>query len=239
LSRKGPAVRPRSPARSVSIIIPTLNEEKNLPKVLSDVQNFSRKSKRKIELIIVDGHSSDRTVALARRAGARILYDSIGKGSAIIAGIFAARAPVLVIMDADCSHTADELPELISRVEKSADICMGSRFMPGGGSDDITRLRYLGNKFFVCLVNILWGTKYTDLCYGYRSMRTRAAREMRLTSKGFGIETEISIKSAKAGLRTVEIPSWEKLRLHGESRLKTFRDGFIILKTIAREFFAR
>ncbi len=217
-------------------MIPTINEERNLPRVLSDVRSFSKRSGRRTEIIIVDGHSKDGTVAIARRAGARVIFDSVGKGSAIIAGLGACQAPVIVIMDADCSHTADELPVLISKVESGGyDVCMGSRFMRGGGSEDITPLRYVGNKLFVALVNLFWGTRYTDLCYGYRSMRRSAVGRLALSSKGFGIETEISIRCAKAGLRTIEVPSTEKPRLHGESRLGTFKDGFLILKTIVRE----
>lgn len=226
-----------SESRRASIVIPTLNEAKNLSVLLPQLR--ASPVGRKAELIIVDGHSGDGTARVAKRHGARVIYDSVGKGSAIIAGMRAARGDVIIIMDADLSHATEELDELVARIRSGCDVCMGSRFMPGGGSGDITLLRFLGNKFFIALVNLIWGTRYTDLCYGYRSFSRSAARLMRLTSTGFGIETEISIKCAKMGLRTIEIPSYEKPRLHGESNLSTFGDGWIVLKTIVSEALSR
>jgi glycosyltransferase involved in cell wall biosynthesis len=222
--------------RNVSIVIPTLNEERNLPRVFADLGKIRGRLR---EILIVDGYSKDRTISIARKSGARVIFDKIGKGSAVRKGLSAARGDVIVIMDADCSHTADELPALIKGVEEGNDVCMGSRFMRGGKSDDITFFRYLGNKFFVFLVNLFWGTHYTDLCYGYRSFSRSAARRLRLRSAGFGIETEISIKCAKLRMRTSEVPSYEKTRLFGASNLQTFRDGWLILRTIFSEAFPR
>lgn len=218
----------------ISIIIPTLNEEKNLPYVLSDIKNSL---KEKYELILVDGYSKDGTVEIGQKEGARIIYDDKGKGSALKKGMRSAKGDIIVMMDADCSHRGNELNLLIEGIKSGYDVCMGSRFIQGGGSEDITPLRVLGNKFFVFLVNSIWRMNYSDLCYGYRSFRRSAIRKLELESEGFGIETEISIKSAKKKLKVLEIPSFEKSRLHGKGGLRTFRDGWIILKTIAREIF--
>ena len=95
--------------------------------------------------------------------------------------------------------------------------------------------RKLGNKFFVFLVNLIWGMHYSDLCYGYRSFRKSCIRKLSLREDRFGIETEIAIKAAKKKLRVLEVPSFEKGRVAGEGKLKTFRDGFSILRTILRE----
>jgi len=229
----------RKPPR-LSIVIPTLNEERNLPRVLEDISKSVREKSR--EIIVVDGHSRDGTVRIAKSKGARIIYDSIGKGAAIKKGLLASRGRTIVIMDADFSHSAEEINGMVERIEKGGfDVAMGSRFMPGGGSGDITVLRFLGNKFFVSLVNLVWRTRYTDLCYGYRAFSRKAARILspKLASGGFGIETEISILAAKKRMRICEVPSYEKLRLHGEGNLRTFRDGFIILRTIAKEAFSK
>jgi hypothetical protein len=85
---------------------------------------------------------------------------------------------------------------------------------------------------FVTLVNLIFGTHYSDLCYGYRSMTREAVNKLRLSSVGFGIETEINIKAKKAGLRVLEVPSYEKRRSFGNGNLRAFRDGYAILKTI-------
>lgn len=213
----------------VSVVIPTLNEEENLPTVLSEIPKYID------ELIIVDGHSADKTVEIAKRFGANIIYDDKGKGSAIRKGLKEAKGDIVIMMDADCSHASNEIGLLIEGIKAGFDVCMGSRFIQGGGSEDITLLRKLGNKFFVFLVNVLWNMHYSDLCYGYRSFRRSAIEKLELESDGFGIETEISIKVAKKKLKVLEIPSFEKSRKSGEGKLRTFSDGWRILKRIIVE----
>ena len=90
-------------------------------------------------------------------------------------------------------------------------------------------------NFFVFLINLIWKAKYTDLCYGYRAFRKGVWERLNLRSKGFGIETEISIRAVKKKMKVLEIPSFEKKRKFGEGKLKTLKDGFQILKTILRE----
>jgi len=226
----------------VSIVIPTLNEEKNLARLLEEVKRFfSKRSDLSYEIIVVDGHSTDRTVAIARKHGCKVLFDDRGKGSALRKGMRAAKGEIIVTMDADLSMRAVELGMLIEAIRAGYDVAMGSRFIQGGGTEDMPWYRVLGNKFFVFLVNLFWRTKYSDLCYGYRSFSKRAVKRLlrHLTCDGFGIETEISIKAAKLRLRTVEIPSFEKPRKYGKGKLRTFRDGWRILKTIIKELFER
>ncbi len=101
--------------------------------------------------------------------------------------------------------------------------------------DDMPWVRKLGNKFFVSMVNLIWGTHYTDLCYGYRSFKKKMFEKLKLKSKGFSIETEMAIKVAKKGFNVLEVPSFEKAREAGEGKLRTFRDGWFILKKIIEE----
>jgi len=213
----------------ISVVIPTKNEEKNLPTVLKELPKYIS------EIIVVDGHSTDNTVKIAKRYGAKVLYENIGKGYALRRGMEAARGDIIITMDADCSHRCVEIGLLVEAIKSGFDIVMGSRFIQGGGTEDMPWLRVAGNKMFVRLVNVLWGTNYSDLCYGYRAFRKTALKKLQLKSDGFGIETEIAIKAAKKHLRTIEIPSYEKVRNHGEGKLQTFTDGFKILKTILNE----
>jgi len=216
----------------ISIIIPTYMEEKNIGLTIKSIKKEMKKIGKKYEIIVVDKYSKDKTTKIAKRLGAKVLYDEFGKGSALIKGFNSAKGNVLISMDADLSNRAEELPLLIDAVENNFDACFGSRFILGGKTEDMSLLRKIGNKFFVMLVNLLYKTKYTDLCYGYRSFKKSALKKMELKEKGFGIETEMSIKAVKKGLKVMEIPSFEKKRLHGNSNLKTFKDGFVILKTI-------
>jgi len=221
--------------QKISIVIPTLNEEENLPAVLEDLKSTLERHDLEAEIIIVDGCSQDRTVEIAQSYGAHVICRPGGKGYALRLGIAAAKQEIIVMMDADCSHIAEEIPQMVKGIEDGCDICMGSRFMAGGDSEDITPLRRFGNQFFISLVNLIWGTKYTDLCYGYRCFRRSCLPRLKTRALGFGIETEIAIRAAKNNLKILELPSFEKNRKHGVGKLRTLQDGYVILKTILRE----
>ncbi|MDE1824239.1 MAG: glycosyltransferase family 2 protein [Candidatus Micrarchaeota archaeon] len=215
---------------SVSIVIPTLNEEKNIGVLIREIKRML--DGRNYEIIIVDGNSADNTAKIASGMGARVLLDDVGKGSALIKGLRTAKGDIVVSMDADLSHEPRELALLIAGVEAGYDICMGSRFIPGGRTEDMTAFRRFGNWVFVTMVNVLFGAHYTDMCYGYRSFRKGIFQKLGLKEEGFGIETEINIKAVKKGLSIIEIPSTEKMRNAGVGKLRTFHDGYVILRTI-------
>ena len=149
----------------VSLIIPTLNEEENLDILLNKI-NKSEIKKSIYEIIIVDGYSTDNTVDIAKKFKTKIIYDKIGKGSALRKGLKEAKGDILITLDADCSHGIEEIEPMINTIKSGFDVCMGSRFMKGGRTKDMTPIRMFGNKFFLFLVNLIWGTNYTDLCYG-------------------------------------------------------------------------
>jgi glycosyltransferase involved in cell wall biosynthesis len=218
--------------RDVSVIIPTLNEEGSIRSVLADVLPAVG------EVIVVDGHSNDKTAEIARAAGAKVFFDSKGKGSALRQGMALSKGSIVIMMDADGSHRLEELSGLISAIRSGSDACFGSRFMQGGGTGDMTLIRKAGNKFFVFLVNLFWGSSYSDLCYGYRGFSRNALQRLKLNCDGFGIETEISIQCAKKRLKVIETPSYEKPREYGKGKLRTARDGFKIFKTILGELLA-
>jgi glycosyltransferase involved in cell wall biosynthesis len=216
----------------VSIVIPTLNEEENLPHVLARLPRGLH------EVIVVDGHSTDRTVAVARRLrpGVRIVMQTgRGKGNALAEGFAVCSGDIVVTLDSDGSTDAREIPRFVAALCNGADFVKGSRFAQGGASSDITRIRKLGNHALSALVNALYGTSYTDLCYGYNAFWTRCLPYMRVDCDGFEVETLINIRIAKAGLVVHEVPSYERNRIHGASNLNAVRDGSRVLRTIARE----
>ena len=216
----------------VSVVIPTLNEEENLPYVLARLPQGLH------ELIVVDGHSTDNTVAVARRLrpDARIVMQTgHGKGNALAAGFAACKGDVVVMLDADGSADAAEIPRFVAALCNGADFVKGSRFAQGGASSDITLTRRVGNRALNALVNALYGTSYTDLCYGYNAFWARCLPYMRVDCNGFEVETLINIRIAKAGLVIHEVPSYERDRIYGRSNLHAVRDGSRVLCTIALE----
>jgi len=216
----------------VSVVIPTLNEEKNLPHV------FARLPEGLHEVIVVDGRSTDATVAVARRLrpDVRVITQpGRGKGNALAAGFAACTGDIVVTMDADGSTDPAEIPRFVAALCNGADFVKGSRFAQGGGSSDITRLRRLGNRALNALVNALYHTSYTDLCYGFNAFWARCLPYMRVDCDGFEVETLVNVRIAKAGLIIHEVPSHERNRIHGQSHLNAMRDGTRVLVTIAFE----
>ena len=216
----------------VSVVIPTLNEERNLPHV------FARLPDGLHEVIVVDGHSTDDTVPVARRLrpDVRVVTQpGSGKGNALAAGFAACTGDVVVSMDADGSTDPAEIPRFVAALCHGADFVKGSRFAQGGSSSDITRTRRLGNRALNALVNALYGTSYTDLCYGFNAFWARCLPYMRVDCDGFEVETLVNVRIAKAGLVIHEVPSYERDRIYGRSNLHAVRDGTRVLRTIAIE----
>ncbi len=216
----------------ISVIIPTLNEAQNLPHV------FARLPDQLHEVIVVDGFSTDGTLDVARalRANTKIvLQQAPGKGDALRCGFEAATGDVIVMLDADGSADPAEIPAFVEALMAGADFAKGTRFRDGGGSSDITPLRRIGNRGLNGVVNLLFGTSYSDLCYGYNAFWRHCLGAMSIDCTGFEVETLINIRIARAGLDIREVPSFERDRIHGQSNLRTFRDGGRVLRTILRE----
>jgi glycosyltransferase involved in cell wall biosynthesis len=189
-------------------------------------------------VILVDGNSHDDTIEAARRAypEIRVLTQSgRGKGDAFRTGFAAVRGNLVVMLDADGSADPAEIPRFVAALESGADFAKGSRFLPGGGSDDITGLRSLGNTCLSGTANLLHGTRFTDLCYGYNAFWARCLPFIALDVPGFEVETLINLRIAGAGMKITEVPSYERDRISGQSNLNTFRDGFRVLGTIFSE----
>ncbi len=217
---------------TVSVIVPAKNEAKNLEHVLPMIPSWVD------EVILVDGHSTDSTVAVARHLmpAIRVInQQGRGKGDALRAGFDAATSDIIVMIDADGSTDPREIPAFVEALVSGADFVKGSRFAQGGGTADMSHLRRLGNWGFTMLVKTLFGGTFTDLCYGYNAFWRRTLPALALDGDGFEIETIMNVRALRAGLTVVEVPSFEAERIHGESNLRTFPDGWRVLKAIGRE----
>lgn len=217
----------------VSVVIPTLNEAKNIKKVFPNIPSFVD------EIVIVDGQSTDGTVETIKniRPDAKIIIEKpCGKGKALKTGFENSTGDLIVMMDADGSNDPGEMRQLIEPLLAGYEVSKGSRMLPGGGSADMTLFRKFGNSIFINLVNKIYGANYTDLCYGYRAFKREALEELKCNSSGFEIETQQSIRMQKAGMKIKEVPSFEAKRIHGESNLNSFKDGWRILNVIAGEY---
>jgi glycosyltransferase involved in cell wall biosynthesis len=176
-----------------------------------------------------------------------------GKGNALACGFAAATGEIIAMIDADGSADPGEIPRFVKALLGGADFAKGTRYGQGGGSQDLTRLRRLGNRALSALVNVCYGTNYTDLCYGFNVFWRRIVPVLgldatssspdssdRLWGDGFEVETLINVRIAGAGLVVTEVPSFEHARIHGVSNLNALRDGLRVLRTILYErYFSR
>ncbi len=218
----------------VSVVIPTLNEAANLPLVFARLPTWIH------EVVLVDGLSDDDTISVARllRPGVRVLLvTEPGKGAALAAGFAAARGEIIVMLDADGSADPAEIAEFVRSLVAGADFAKGSRFLsdPRSGSRDITGLRCFGNAMLTRVVNTMYGTRYTDLCYGYNAFWADCLPQISVNCTGFEVETLIHLRVAQAGLVVTEVPSMEHPRVYGQSNLRVMRDGLRVLRTILVE----
>lgn len=221
------ALRPTNP--TVSVIVPTLNEARNLPYALWRLPECVT------EVIIVDGRSKDDTVEVARhlRSDVKVVLERRkGKGIALRTGFEAATGDILVMLDADGSADAAEIQRFVDVLATGADFAKGSRFLPGGGSIDLTPLRQLGNRVLTGAVNLVCQTRFTDLCYGYNAFWRDCLDFIDVDVPGFEVETRLNMMVAASGLIVVEVPSHEYCRVHGTSNLRVVSDGFRVLRTI-------
>ena len=219
--------------RRVSVVIPAKNEERNLGWVMRRMPTGVD------EVILVDGNSSDRTieVVLAIRTDTIVVNDrEPGKGAALRAGFAAATGDYVVMLDADGSMDPVEIDRFVAALDAGHDLAKGSRFLPGGGTADISPLRQVGHVALLTFTNVLFGTRQTDLCYGYAAFRREAITPLSLDARGFEIESQLFLRAISSGLSVTEVPSFEAPRRFGTSNLRTFRDGWRVLRSIIREW---
>lgn len=223
-----------SKSPKITVIIPTFNEEKNLSHVVPRIPSIVD------EVLLVDGHSIDKTVALAKDLCPNIkviFQDGKGKGNAITCGAKAAIGDYFLVLDADGSQLAEEISLYVEKAKEGYDLVKGSRYLPGAGSTDESFLRKILIKVAQTIANKLWNTNFSDICYGMFLIDRQKYLSLDIKAGGFDIEWELMAKASRNKLKIAEVPAKEENRLHGKSHLLWWRDGWTIAKAVFREFF--
>lgn len=207
---------------TVAVVISARNEEATIRDAVEGASRYAD------AVLVMDGHSTDRTAELARAAGATVHQDpGLGKGSAIRQSLDLVDAEIVVLMDADGSHDPADIPSLVAVVARDeAALCVGSRF--AGGSEELSvtlgqLIRTIGNISMNLAINWRWGVALTDTLNGYRAGRREVLRSIGLEENIHTIEQEMVMKTLRNGYRVVNVPTHEYARRHGDSHINIWR----------------
>ncbi len=219
-----------SAAPLVSVVMPVLNEEAALGPCIEKIEATFAKAGMDGEIVVCDNGSTDDSVAIAERMGARVVHQPLrGYGNAYLKGFASARGRYLVMGDADDTYDFTMIPQFVGALEGGHQFVTGSRYL-GGGDAHITALhRYFGNPALTRILNLLFGTRYTDVYCGFRAFSRETYERIRPVSPGMEFNLELAINAGLAGLKVHEIPIVLAPRI-GESKLRTFRDGWRSLR---------
>ena len=215
----------------VSVVMPCLNEEQAIGPCIEKITRTLADAGLDGEIVVSDNGSTDNSVAIAERMGARVVHQPIrGYGNAYLKGFAEARGKYLIMGDADDTYDFTMIPQFLAPLrEDRYDFVTGSRYL-GGGEGNITALhRWFGNPALTGTLNVFFGTRYTDVYCGFRAFSREAYDRIRPVSPGMEFNLELAINAGLAGLRTAEIPIVLAPR-KGESKLRTFRDGWRSLR---------
>jgi hypothetical protein len=215
------AIRPR-----VSVVIPCLNEADSIEQSVTATMSALGNSGLAGEVLVVDNGSEDGSGELAERAGARVIREPRrGYGSAYLAGFDEARGEYIVMLDADLTYPADEIPRFIEQLENGAELVMGDRMdniQPGAMP---WLHRYVGNPILSGILNLFFRTGVRDAHCGMRAFRRDVLPKLDLRTTGMEFASEMVIRAAKEHLDIRQIPIEYRPRA-GESKLSSFRDGW-------------
>lgn len=222
----------------LSVVIPAYNEEKTLPRVVERLECLPCVA----EIIIVDDCSRDRTYEVASslaglHANIRVLRHArnCGKTAALKTGFAATSAEIVIVQDADLEYDPSEIPSVIQPlVDGVADVVYGSRFLVRKAARVVYFYHYLANRGLTFLSNIFTNLNMTDVETGYKAFKGDIARNMRITSAGFGFEIEVTAKVAKLGCIVYEVPISYYGRTYEEGKKIGMKDGFAALWYILR-----
>ncbi len=226
--------------KKVSVVLPALNEEEAIGKVIDEIPVEELESKGyQTEIIVVDNGSTDKTAEIAAAHGAIVIDEpNRGKGRAIRTGFGAVSGEFVFMLDSDFTYPAGYITQMVDLLEGGYDVVLGSRLNGAVEHGAMKRLNLIGNHLLAFLANLLYGTRVSDLCTGLWGFKINVLRSLNLDAIGFELEANMLIEVAKHKYRVGEVPIQYRRRATA-SKLGSVRAGYGIGKTLVRKRFSR
>ncbi len=224
--------------KKVSIVIPAKDEEQTIGLVLDELNKTINRLKSKyiFEVIVVDDHCRDKTASIASGKRAVVMKNkkAPGKGNALQTGFGKANGDYLVMMDADYSHRAEDLPQFLTALDKGAGLVVGSRIF--GGSEEYTRVRALGNILLTLAFGLFHGRYLSDALNGYKAFQRDIFSDFNYQSSEFEIEIELLVNTLRKKKEIVEVSSHERKRAGGLAKSRVIKHGLKFFLRIIKEW---
>ena len=226
------------PSKTVSIIIPTLNEEETIGKVIDEIpkENMEKRGYQ-VEILVADNNSSDKTREIAAGRGAKVIIEPArGKGRAIRTAFKAVSGDFIFMLDADYTYPATYISEMLEVLHGGSDVVIGSRLRGQIGTGAMGKVNVVGNRLLALMASTLYRTRISDLCTGYWGFTRGVVNKLELNATGFELEAEIFVQIARKGYKIAEVPIYYRRRA-SPSKLNSLRDGFKIGRTLLKKRF--
>jgi dolichol-phosphate hexosyltransferase len=224
--------------KEVCIILPALNEEESIGKVIDEIpgKEMSRRGYTH-RVIVIDNGSNDKTGDISRARGVEVIVEPLrGKGRALRTAFKRCSGDFIFIIDSDYTYPATHIPEMLEKLEAGYDVVMGSRLKGQMRKGAMSKLNQVGNRLLALLTNILYGTKISDPCTGCWGLKGEVVNALELDAVGFEIEVDMLAQIARDGYKIAEVPIGYRRR-ETPPKLRSLRDGFRIGKMLLRKRF--
>ena len=223
---------------TVTVILPTLNEEETIGEVIDEIPRAILKEKGyQIEVLVVDGDSIDLTRQIAQGRGAEVIIEPRrGKGRAMRTAFEQVKTDFVFMLDADYTYPAVYIPDMLDMLHQGCDVVIGSRLEGEKEKGAMTRLNTIGNHLLTLMANILYLTRISDLCTGYWGLKGNIIPRLRLSATGFNFEAELFTQIVKNGYSIGEVPIYYRRR-STPAKLSSIKDGLNIGWTLVTRRF--
>ena len=224
--------------KRVSIILPALNEEETIGRIIDEVPKVDMEAKGyRVEIVVVDNNSTDKTKEIAEAKGAKVIAEFVkGKGMAMRTAFKSVDGDFMFMLDSDYTYPATYIPQMLKLLEEGWDVVIGSRLKGQREEGAMRRLNLVGNHLLVLMANILYGTRISDLCTGYWGFSREVIESLKLDAVGFELEANMFVEIAKKGYRIAEVPIFYRRR-PTQAKLGSLKDGLRIGRTLIKKRF--